>query len=402
AIFLATGAHLTRPLNIEGVDLDGVFQGVYLLHDRAMGKIPDNLFKGKSVIVIGGGNVAIDAARTALRLGAKGVELACLESREEMPAHPWEIQYAMEEGTALNCSWGPKRILGEGKRIRGVEFIRCTSVFDKERRFNPSYDETVKMSLEGDVVIIAIGQAPDTSFLKGESKIELTRGRTIKVDGTTLRTAEDGVFAGGDVVSGAASVIEAIATGRKAAISIDKYLGGEGKIDETLIETEKPSPWLGREEGFAQKNRTTMPCLGVEERVKGFIDVELGFNKEMAIEEAKRCLQCDLRLQISSPIFPPEKRTVLEFSSENISNIPETEGVVQLLDAERNIIYIAGTMNLRHALEELVSSAEAGMSKVRYFRYEENDMYSTRESELIQQFMQEHGGLPELNEEMLF
>lgn len=402
AIFLATGAHMTRPLNIEGIDFNGVFQGVYLLRDRALGKIPDNVFAGKRVVVIGGGNVAIDTARTALRLGAKELQLACLESREEMPAHSWEIRYAVEEGTILNCCWGPKSILGKDGQVTGVEFIRCTSVFDQQGKFNPSYDENIQMSLETDVVIISIGQMPDISFLKGKSKVRPTTRGTIKVDEITLRAAEEGIFAGGDVVSGPASVIEAIATGRKAAISIDKYLGGEGKIEETLIETEKPSPWLGREEDFASRCRAQMPCLSIEQRLKSFTTIELGFSRETTIEEAKRCLQCDLRLQISAVVLPPEKKIALEFNAENVSTIAETEGVIQLLDGERRIIYIAGTMNLRKALEELLSSDESGMSKVCYFMYEENDIYSTRESELIQQFMQEHGVLPELNEEMLF
>jgi len=398
AVFLATGAHLTRSLPIEGIDLNGVYQGVYLLHDRALGKIADDLFQGKRVIVIGGGNVAIDAARTALRLGAKEVQLHCLESSDEMPAHPWEIQYAAEEGAILNCSWGPKRILGKDNQVTGVEFICCTSVFDKEGRFNPSYDDNVTTSLEADAVVIAIGQASDISYLGENSKVEINRG-IIKVDKSTMGTNVQGMFCGGDVATGPASVIGAIATGRQAAISIDKYLGGEGLIDETIVETEKPSPWLGRDEGFADKRRVQMPCLGVEDRLKGFVNIELGFNKEMAIEEAKRCLQCDLRLQILPHVLPPEKAAVLEFSSENVSPTPETEGVIILFGEEKNILYIAGTMNINEALEELLSGDEHDTSQVCFFHYEENDMYSKRESELIQQFMQEHGGLPALNED---
>jgi NADPH-dependent glutamate synthase beta subunit-like oxidoreductase len=401
AIFLATGAHLSRSLNIEGEDYNNVFQGVYLLRDSSLGKLPQNLFKEKKVVIIGGGNVAIDAARTALRLGAESVQLACLESREEVPAHEWEIQYAVEEGTILNCSWGPKRILGEGGKVSGVEFICCTTVFDERGRFNPSFNEAIEMSLEADVVIIAIGQAPDMSYLEEKSEVQLAGGN-IRVDETTLNTSDNGIFAGGDVVSGAASVIEAVAAGRKAAISIDKYLGGDGNIEETLVETEKPSPWLGREEDFADRLRVQMPCLSLAQRLGSFADVELGFDKEMAIEEAKRCLQCDLRFQILEAALPPEKGAILEFNPENVSTISEKEGVIQLFDEDKKIIYIAGTMNLHEALEELVNSDELGMEKARYFLYEENDMYTKKESELIQQFMQEHGDLPELNEELLF
>ncbi|MFC1925785.1 FAD-dependent oxidoreductase [Chloroflexota bacterium] len=396
AIFLASGAHLTRPLNIDGVALEGVFQGVYLLRDRSLDQIPADLFKDKRVIVIGGGNVAIDAARTAARLGASAVELACLESRDEMPAHSWEIEFAIEEGTNLNCSWGPKAVIGKDGRVAGVEFIRCTSVFDENRKFNPSYDESEKMSMEGDAVIIAIGQASDTSFLGEESKIELTRGGTIKVDDTTMRAGNNVVFAGGDVTSGPASVIKAIAAGRKAAIAIDQHLGGEGDIEEVLVEAIEPGPNIGREEGFALKGRTAMPCLGMPKRIEGFADVELGFSKEMAIEEAKRCLQCDLRLQISPPPLPPETRAIQDFTTKNINAVPEKEGVIQLFNEEKSVIYIAGTTNLRDALQEFVDNDE-----VYYFFFEESDMYTSKQDELTQQYMQEHGAMPKLNDSML-
>jgi NADPH-dependent glutamate synthase beta subunit-like oxidoreductase len=176
ALFLATGAHLTRSLNIEGVDSNGVFQGVYFLRDSAQGKLAADFFKGQKVVVVGGGNVAIDAARTALRLGAESLQLACLESRDEMPAHEWEIQYALDEGAELNCCWGPKRIIAGNGKVSGVEFIQCTAVFDEHGRFNPLYNESVDLSLDADAVIIAIGQAPDTSYLGKDSGINLTSG----------------------------------------------------------------------------------------------------------------------------------------------------------------------------------------------------------------------------------
>jgi hypothetical protein len=197
-------------------------------------------------------------------------------------------------------------------------------------------------------------------------------------------------------------VIDAVAAGRKAATAIDKHLGGEGYIEESLVDVKKPNSWLGREEDFAERNRVQMPCLAVEQRLDNFNDVELGFSSDMAIEEAKRCLQCDLRLYISAVSLPPEKASILEFNSDTTSEIAETEGVIQLLDEAKNVIYIAGTMNLHETLEELVESDETGMEKVRYFIYEENDMYTKKESELIQQYMQEHGSLPELNEDLLF
>ena len=143
-----------------------------------------------------------------------------------------------------------------------------------------------------------------------------------------------------------------------------------------------------------------MPCLPVEQRLTGFADVELGFAEEAAVEEAKRCLRCDLRLQISPMPLPPEKWLV--FSPDTVSTIPDTEGVYQLLDEQKAIIYIAGTPNLRQSLEEHLSGTEPCTSKTRYFSYEEDSMYTMKESELMQQFLQQHGRMPEGNEELLF
>jgi len=143
-----------------------------------------------------------------------------------------------------------------------------------------------------------------------------------------------------------------------------------------------------------------MPCLPVEQRLTGFAEVELGFDEATAVEEAKRCLRCDLRLQISPVTLPPEKW--LEFSPQNVSAVPETEGVYQLLDGQKTVIYIAGTPNLRQSLEEHLSSTEPCISKTGYFWYEQDSLYTMKESELIQQFLQQHARMPEGNEELLF
>jgi NADPH-dependent glutamate synthase beta subunit-like oxidoreductase len=221
AVFIATGTHRSRKLRVEGEDMEGVVHALDLLRQVSLRKRPT---LGERVIVVGGGNVAMDAARTALRLGAKEVLLACLESREEMPAHEWEIREALLEGVALNVSFGPKEILGDGKKVTGIKLIRCVSVFDENGMFNPSFDETVTKVLEVDTVILAIGQAPDLSFL-GE-KLDVLGGRTIAVDPLTMETVLPGVFAGGDAVSGPATVIEAVAAGKIAAASINCYLRG--------------------------------------------------------------------------------------------------------------------------------------------------------------------------------
>ncbi len=192
-------------------------------------------------------------------------------------------------------------------------------------------------------------------------------------------------------MSGPTSVIQAIAMGRKAAASIDKHLGGDGNIDETLVEKESQDGWLGPERDFAEKKRIPMPCLPVETRCRSFALVELGYSRRNAVEEAKRCLQCDLRLQINAPPLPPEKWLKLDESS--VAEVPKTEGVYQLLNENRETIYIKGSMNLRKELQEqLTTNREAT-----HFLYEEAKMFTARESELLQQFLKKRGKLPKQN-----
>ena len=158
--------------------------------------------------------------------------MACLESRKEMPAHEWEIEQALEEGIQINPSWGPKKIISDGKSITAMQLIRCTSVFDSEKRFNPTFDESAPTTIPADMVIMAIGQAPDLSFLKEGSNVEITPRGTIKVDDNLETTARGSSQAGGEAVINPGSVIDAVSAGRRAAMGIDKYLGGSGVIDE--------------------------------------------------------------------------------------------------------------------------------------------------------------------------
>lgn len=226
AVFIASGASTNRKLRMDGESLQGVVPVLDLLRQYNLSGHAD---VGKKVIVIGGGNVAIDAARTALHCGAESVQLFCLESRKEMPAHEWEILEASAEGVILNPSWGPGKLLGDGQKVTGVEFVRCSSVFDDHHKFNPIFDKTKTQVIEADTVISAIGQAPDIIFLG--KRVETFRG-TVSADPLTTETSLSGVFAGGDAVQGTASLLEAIVAGRTAALSISNYLE-ETKESET-------------------------------------------------------------------------------------------------------------------------------------------------------------------------
>jgi NADPH-dependent glutamate synthase beta subunit-like oxidoreductase/Pyruvate/2-oxoacid:ferredoxin oxidoreductase delta subunit len=387
AVFLGVGAQASKRIRIEGSELKGVLWGLDFLREVNLGAWPGTRL-GR-VVVVGGGNVAMDVALTATRLGAKEIQIACLESRAEMPAFESEIAQACEEGAQLHPSWGPKRVIGNGK-VSGIELVRCTRVFDDSGRFNPSFDPSVTTTLEADTVILAIGQSTDFSFL-GESVKELKTDRaTIRADENSLATPLPGIFAGGEAVSGPSSVIRAVAAGRAAAVSIDRYLGGDGILAQTTGSDSDPR--LGREEGFATRPRVAMPRLPLERRAESFDPIELGFDESMALEEAGRCLRCNLRLEIGRPFLPPEPWR--RFDAEHVAAVAAIEGVYQLLDESKAILRIAGAANLRGALEEQLGSNP----KARYFVYEPAPMYTQRESELLQHFLQQHGRLPAGND----
>ncbi len=297
AIFLAIGAHQGAKLRIEGEDSPEVMEGVSFLREINIG---NQVRVGDRVAVIGGGNVAVDASRSALRLGAKEVTIIYRRTRDEMPASREEIEEALLEGVKMEFLAAPIRI----ERRDGAVELTCIRMelgaVDESGRRRPVPIAGNEFTLPFDTVIAAIGQVPEAPEKFG---LPLERGNTIQVDVDTLATTREGVFAGGDVVSGPSSVIEAIAMGRKAAASIDKYLGGTGEIDENLVDVKEPSTCLGATHGFAGLRRIQMPCLPVEKRMvpkrdNGFAEVELGLNEEMAIEEARRCLECQLRFQV--------------------------------------------------------------------------------------------------------
>jgi heterodisulfide reductase subunit A-like polyferredoxin len=289
SVFLGLGAQLSRKLPIEGSDAEGVLLGVDFLRQVSKTELKKGDFKGDKVIVIGGGNVAVDVARTSVRLGAAEVHMVCLEDEEIMPAHKWEVEEAREEGIAVHTSLGPDAILTEAGRVSGIRFKKCVSVFDAEGKFNPAFDPACVMALEGTKIIVAIGQVADTAFLEQEG-VKLTRGGWIIADKLTLQTSLPYVFAGGDVARGPASVVEAIDAGHEAAISIDRFVHQEdlkAGREDTREAAETP-----KRERYEKKARVKQTYAPVAARATTFAEVELTLAKEQIVAEAERCLNC--------------------------------------------------------------------------------------------------------------
>lgn len=383
AVFLGVGAQCSRHIPLEGSDQPDVLWGIDFLRDIANGR--KYQFNGK-VVVIGGGNVAVDVAMTARRCGAKKVSLACLESTEEMPASASELASAAAEGiTVLSCL-GPKKIHRQNGRIIALDMVTCVSVYDEKGRFCPRFDEKNKSSLPVDDIILAVGQAADLSFLSESLLIRSDNGMII-VD-ENMATGMDGVFAGGDAVQAPGAVIHAICAGRKAAVAIDKALGGKGEIDEMMGPRPEANPVLGKENGFVDTLRMKISVIPVESRIKTFQEIEKGYSPVQARKEASRCLQCDLRLTLSANPCPP--RNWMPFETVNLEKAPTSEGVYQLLDEKHNILMIKGTDNLRRDLIQLAADGHPAV----FWEFEADKFYSKRESELIQRFLQKHGRMP--------
>ncbi|MBI4880313.1 MAG: FAD-dependent oxidoreductase [Planctomycetes bacterium] len=289
AVFLALGLQQGRRIDLEGAGLAGVSWGLDFLRAAAAGQ---QTAVAERVLVIGGGDVAVDAALTALRLGASEVIMACLEKREEMPAHPWEVEQALEEGVRLMTSFGPARVLGEGGRVSGIELVRCLSVFDDEGRFSPRCGDERECVAAGEV-ILAIGQASDLSFLAQGSGPTIAGG-LVAADPETCQTGVPGLFAGGEIATGPGALIDAIAQGKRAAAAIDRYLGGDGALGRVPERSAADGYDGGRERGFADLKRAELPVLPLAVRRPGFAEVSLCLGAEAAEGEARRCLQCDL------------------------------------------------------------------------------------------------------------
>jgi formate dehydrogenase beta subunit len=325
AVFISVGTQQGRDLNIEGSNLDGVVKAIdYLLNINNGYRI--NL--GKKVLVIGGGFVAFDAARTALRGmvndstrrdesdatiheavdaarvarrgGAEEVHIASLESFAEMPVlrtvqgHE-EFEEAKREGVVFHPQRGPKRFIGENGKLKAIEFIGVKRTYDENGKFNPVFDESYTERFDVDSVIVAIGQQADLSFIKQSDGIELSPARFIKVNPDTLSTSAPGIFAGGDAAFGPRNIIDAVANGKKAALSIDEYLRGKKAETYFNLSIEKiPTRHYSRPEDYEQRGRQAPPTIDINRRT-GISEVETGYTEEMAKRQAERCLSCHVQ-----------------------------------------------------------------------------------------------------------
>lgn len=291
AFYLAIGAQAGRKIGIEGEDAQGVFTGVDFLRNVNLG---NDINLNGNVVVIGGGNVAIDVARTAARVGAHKVDMFCLESMEEMPALDEEIDEARSEDIVINNSWGPKRILNDNGKVVGIEFNKCISVFDENGKFNPKFDEKVTKVVKADYILISIGQAMDWGGLIEGSKIELNPNKTIKVDPFTLQSDEPDIFAGGDAMTGPKFAIDAIAMGKEGAISIHRYVHpGQslilGRDRKDYRSFDKDNLIL---EGYDRIPRQRTSYVDGSKAKQTFKDLRDTFTEEQIKLETERCLSC--------------------------------------------------------------------------------------------------------------
>ncbi len=284
AVVVAVGAHKGSRLAVPGSDLDGVWVSLDFLREVNLGS---SVNMGEKTLVIGGGNVAFDCGRAALRAGAKEVRIVCLEKRESMPAVQEEIDEGEREGIRIHPSRACSRLLGKDGRITAVECLKVES-FSLDEEGKPRVDtiEGSEHLFPADTLVFAVGQAPD---IPDGFDLDRDEGGRVEADPLTLESSREGVFAAGDAVTGTSWVIEAVASGRKAAVNVDRYLGGTGHIDERLAPVEEYESWLGPAEGFA--------ALARGEEDGG------GFDEHSAPAEASRCLRCDLRLRMTPVKF---------------------------------------------------------------------------------------------------
>lgn len=290
AFYMAIGAQGGRKAGVDGEDADGVITAVEFLHQAAE---TEEYPIGKRTVVIGGGNVAIDSARVSVRCGAKEVNMYCLEQRDEMPAADYEVAEAEEDGVKVNCGWGPKEILTKDGKVSAVVFKKCVSVKDENGRFSPKYDENDTITVECDSVVLSIGQSIHWGDMLNGTKAELNRNNTISADTKTLQTGEEDIFAGGDALTGPRFAIDAIATGKEAAISIHRYVQPHssltiGRNPRYYVELDKDDIVLP---SYDSSERQTPQATKKVDKL-GFRDDNKLLTEEQVKIETSRCLGC--------------------------------------------------------------------------------------------------------------
>lgn len=291
AFYLAVGAQKGRKIGIEGEDYEGVISGIEFL--SRINQDEKETISGK-VVIIGGGNVAIDVARVAVRAGGEKVTMFCLENREQMPALDEEIEVAESEDIIINNSWGPKRIIGENGKVIGIEFKRCISTIDENGRFNPKYDEDDTITVEADHVLLSVGQSIDWCGMLEGSEAILNPNNTIQVDEITYQTNQRDVFAGGDAVTGPSFAIDAIAAGKQAAISIHRFVqkGQDlfiGRSRRQYIGLDKKTLIM---DSFDTSPRQRIAKVNGQEAKRTFRDMREALSEEQMQKETERCLGC--------------------------------------------------------------------------------------------------------------
>ncbi len=365
ALVVATGAALSARLHVDGEDRREVRPGLSVLEDVCTGRANANAYEGQRVAVIGGGNVAIDCARAALRLGARDVDVVCLEQPDQMPAFAHEVTAARHEGVQFHHGWGVEQFAGNG-RLERVQLKKCVRVFDEDGRFDPAYDRKVSIALPVHAAIVAIGQRAEKAILP---------------------RALDRIFLAGDFATGPRSVVEAIASGRHAALAADRFLGGAGVLDLVLTEA-RGSCVLGRREGFASLPRVQAPAAVAAEGRLALDDVPAGLGAEAARVEADRCLRCDLRLDYRQPVWPPRAQPRHRLDAQSVDCVPDAEGVLRFFDESGNVLAIVGGANMREELRTRIGARAAA------FEFEACAMYTQRQNELLSEFVETHGRMP--------
>jgi formate hydrogenlyase subunit 6/NADH:ubiquinone oxidoreductase subunit I/thioredoxin reductase len=293
AVLLAVGLQQSRILPLPGTDAEGVVGALEFLW--AVNHTGEADVRGKRVLVIGGGNVAVDVARCALRVGASEVRLACLEGEQEMPCHPWEIEEALDEGVIAMCSLGPEEVLQRDGRVVGMKMRTCLSVFDETGRFAPQFaDEYTEIPT--DVVAFAVGQAAKLDTIIQGTELQLSGRGQLVVDGSEHTTSVPNVFACGEVITGPGSAIMSVATGHEAATSIHRYLqqipADEERIRRPVVRYAKFAV-ADVSNVEPSRRRAQVPLAKAELRATDFRQVELGLTHQEAMSEATRCLRCE-------------------------------------------------------------------------------------------------------------